>query len=187
MAIIGCRSFTRQYGGIAHEIKTECLVSRAYIPQKTHASQVPKLTKWFAIWDTGATNTVISKPLAEKLGLIPVSFAKTYHARGSDDVPVYFINIVLPNNIQFYTLKVSEGILLDADILIGMDIIGCGDFCLSHKEGRTKFTFQIPSTHDFDFTEEKDEPIIVEKKQSRNEKCNCGSGKRYKDCCLKKN
>lgn len=30
----------------------------------------------------------------------------------------------------------------------------------------------------------KHKPIKVEKKLGRNEKCNCGSGKKYKHCCL---
>ena len=30
-----------------------------------------------------------------------------------------------------------------------------------------------------------DEPIRVEKKVGRNEPCPCGSGKKYKKCCLK--
>lgn len=30
-------------------------------------------------------------------------------------------------------------------------------------------------------------PIIKEKEQTRNEKCDCGSDKKYKYCCLLKN
>lgn len=36
-------------------------------------------------------------------------------------------------------------------MLIGMDIINLGDFALTHKNGGTVFSFQIPSTHEYDF------------------------------------
>jgi membrane protease subunit (stomatin/prohibitin family) len=35
-----------------------------------------------------------------------------------------------------------------------MDIIGLGDFSICLKDGKTKFSFQIPSTHDIDFVQE---------------------------------
>jgi len=34
--------------------------------------------------------------------------------------------------------------------------------------------------------ENKSKPIISEKKIGRNDPCPCGSGKKYKKCCLKK-
>ena len=39
--------------------------------------------------------------------------------------------------------------------LLGMDIISLGDFSISHKDGGTTFSFQIPSTHNIDFVNEK--------------------------------
>lgn len=42
----------------------------------------------------------------------------------------------------------------DVDVLIGMDIITLGDFALSNFEGKTVFTFRIPSVAEIDYVEE---------------------------------
>ena len=184
MAIIGYKAFTRKYDSVVQDITTECQISRAFDPHKTPKAHIPKMTNCKALWDTGATNTVISRDMAIKLGLIATSFAKSYHAQGyTDNIPIYYINICLPNGVSFSTLKVSEGILVGTDVLIGMDIIKRGYFCICQKDNKTTFTFQIPSSHDFDFTLEKNEPITAPKQQGRNDLCSCGSGKKYKYCC----
>ena len=43
---------------------------------------------------------------------------------------------------------------LQVDVLIGMDIIGRGDFAVTHPSGYTKFTFSMPSARDIDFFRE---------------------------------
>lgn len=64
-----------------------------------------------------------------------------------------------------------------------------GDFAISQSAGKTKFTFQIPSTHNFDFYEENyldaHTPVIAPKTPGRNDPCPCGSGKKFKNCCGK--
>ena len=52
-------------------------------------------------------------------------------------------------------LQVTEGDITGTDVLIGMDIISQGDFAITASQGETKFTFQIPSTHDIDFVKER--------------------------------
>lgn len=47
-----------------------------------------------------------------------------------------------------------EAALKDCDMLIGMDIISQGDFALTNRDGRTVFSFQIPSTHLYDFVKQ---------------------------------
>jgi hypothetical protein len=39
----------------------------------------------------------------------------------------------------------------DADVLIGMDIIGEGDFAVTHQDGKTTFSFRVPSLKTIDF------------------------------------
>jgi hypothetical protein len=51
-------------------------------------------------------------------------------------------------------MHVSEMNLPDVDFLFGMDIIRLGDFAITHFNDSTKYTFQIPSTHDIDFSRE---------------------------------
>ena len=44
--------------------------------------------------------------------------------------------------------KISEqGI----DVLIGMDVISKGDFAISYYNGKTQFSFRIPSQNDVDY------------------------------------
>lgn len=106
-----------------------------------------------AIWDTGATNCVISNSLAQKMKLIPVSFSLVSGVHGVKKVPVYLLDINLPNDVQFLNWNVSEGELSPGrvDFLIGMDIIARGDSSLTQKtnlEGKpcTVFSFRYPST-----------------------------------------
>lgn len=52
--------------------------------------------------------------------------------------------MILPAGHRVSGLKVSTGNLLVCDMLIGMDVIGRGDFLLTNK-GATEFAFRIPS------------------------------------------
>lgn len=176
-------AFTIEYPGISSMLITTCLVSEAHDPN-SHDS--PPHSEIKALWDTGATGTVISKNLAEKLKLKPHGQAKSYHVNGEYMTNIYYVNIVLPNSIGFAALRVTEGDLPDFDVLIGMDIITRGDFAISQSTGKTKFTFQMPSTHNFDFDKESyHTPVTVAKTPNRNDPCACGSGKKYKQCCGK--
>jgi hypothetical protein len=88
------------------------------------------------------------------MGILPLGTAALYHANGCDEVNLYRINITIPGGIEFCCLTVFGSDLHRADLLIGMDIMIHGDFGVSHPTGRTKFTFQYPSTHDLDFLRE---------------------------------
>ncbi|MBA7557648.1 hypothetical protein ES705_50412 [subsurface metagenome] len=114
---------------------------------------------------------------------------EVHTASGIDRANTYFVNIWLPNKIVFYNLKVTEGKLPGQnEVLIGMDIISKGDFAVTNYNGRTVFTFRFPSTQRIDFTNYlyKEKSIKTVKKIGRNDPCPCGSGKKYKHCCLKK-
>lgn len=51
----------------------------------------------------------------------------------------------------FFALNVTEGDLLGADVLIGMDVINNGDFSVTNHGGVTKFSFRMPSQNHIDF------------------------------------
>jgi predicted aspartyl protease len=183
-------AFTYDFVGLKREIKTPCAICEAFIPPKNGDKGQLNAIKITALWDTGASGSVITKNVADKLGLKPNGKALVHHANGESAVNTYLIGIMLPNNVVFSALIVTEGILNGMDVLIGMDIISKGDFCISNFKGNTKFTFQVPSTHDIDFVEEIDKkkkhiPLKAEIKTSRNAPCPCGSGKKYKNCCGK--
>ena len=43
------------------------------------------------------------------------------------------------------TLEVTEGDLEDVDVLIGMDVISQGDFCISNGNNETIVAFRSPA------------------------------------------
>ncbi len=131
---------------------TGCAVSKAYMPGTDPRSVETK--PFQALWDTGATHSVIDSSVAKALNLTPIGYTKTYHANGEAIVAQYLVNIILPNGIIVHTLPVTEGILNDFGVLIGMDIITLGDFAITNKNGQTLFSFQIPSTHEYDFVKQ---------------------------------
>ena len=72
------------------------------------------------------------------------------------------------------------------DALIRMDILGVGDFAVTHHNGNTAFSFCCPSRREIDFVTEIQEGNKTTQahsdKVSRNSLCPCGSGKKYKKC-----
>ena len=54
--------------------------------------------------------------------------------------------------MEVSTLYVMEGDMTDNDILIGMDVITLCDFAITNKDGKTVFSFDIPSTRITDYT-----------------------------------
>ena len=141
-----------------------------------------------ALWDTGASCSLIRPEVAAKLNLKVLS--KTLMSTPSDkDVPtnVYLINIILPNGARIVDVRALEGTPNSCDMLIGMDVINLGDFAVTNNNGHTMFSFRIPSMTEIDFCKHSYMiPVKNEsKKIGRNDPCSCGSGKKYKNCCGK--
>lgn len=141
-----------------------------------------------AIWDTGATNSVVSKSTAIALGLIPSTFVSVYGVTGEKIVPVYMVSIMLPNRVEL-DLPMSEGAdCMGCNVLIGMDVISQGDFCVSNHGGITVFSFRKPSVKTTDYVAEINSQNTSKMKAAfpnvgRNDPCPCESGKKYKKCC----
>ena len=147
-------SFTRHSDIRLRVLETECHVSDVWDPSGPDPQ--PAVESFVAIWDTGATNSVISQKVVEACQLTPVGTTTVHHSQGVEEgVPVFLINIILPNNVQFRGLPVNLGRLSgEAEVLIGMDIINRGDFAVTNRDDRTKFSFRIPSQADIDFVAE---------------------------------
>ena len=114
----------------------------------------PTSEELVAVWDTGATSSVISQQVVDACGLKPISRAKVRGVSGDFETSVFLVGIYLPNGVAFGEVPVTLGECGDADVLIGMDIISVGDFAVTNLGGRTTFTFRIPSQSDIDFSEQ---------------------------------
>lgn len=176
------RSFTLSAQGRLNVLKTHAVVSAAFDPIVN--SPRPTEVEFEAIWDTGATNSVISQKVVDDCGLKPTGMTIVHTGNGSRNSEVYFVNILLPNRVRFAHIRATKGDMSpQTHLLIGMDIISQGDFAITNKGDQTCFSFRCPSAERIDFV--KSQPIHSSSRQGRNERCACGSGKKFKHCCGK--
>jgi len=98
-----------------------------------------------ALVDTGATGSCISNRFAAGAQLKPLKMNTVIGAHGIAIVPVYRIDVLLPNGILFTNMEVAEFIgNNNFDFIIGMNILRMGDMALSNAKGKTIFSFRIP-------------------------------------------
>lgn len=147
------KSFIVRESGRADALKTDVGISN-YEGLLAEASARPPVNFYPAIWDTGATGTCVTQKVAAECGLIPISKTQVTGVHGAKLSSVYLVHVFLPNNMlvpEVHAVEVPElaGV---SEVLIGMDIIGLGDFAVNNYEGRTSFTFRIPSLEVIDFT-----------------------------------
>ena len=105
-----------------------------------------------AVWDTGAMCSVISKDLATKLKLKPFSIKLIGTPSGTMNAEMYVVDLMLPNKIEVKQVRVLGAYPSGSDFLIGMDVIGLGDFAVTNYLNQTAFSFRIPSKERIDFT-----------------------------------
>jgi len=178
--------FTAKAPGRANQLTSKAHVAPAIVSQNPGKIDA---REYVAIWDTGATATMITKKVADECGLKPISLTQVHTAGGTRNANVYLVSVGLPNRVMIPNVRVTEGILIgESDILIGMDIISQGDFAVTNYMGLTAFSFRLPSAELIDFVKQKPPvpmPAVAKKKIGQNERCPCGSGKKYKKCCGK--
>ena len=103
------------------------------------------------VWDTGATNTIISSAVIDALGLKPVRQTQIEGVGGCMDSSVYKINIYVDGCLEFTGIEALSGDIGDYDVIIGMDIITLGDFVITNKDDQTWFAFRYPSSEHIEF------------------------------------
>ena len=137
------------YGYLAREIVTTVKIGPSCVTRTF--SPYPK--EFVAAWDTGAVSTAVTKAIVSKLSLRQNGWKTIEGVTGSAICNTYLIALSLPNGILIPELEVAdcEG-NIGCDVLIGMDVIGMGDFAVCNKDGRTTFSFRTPSIEAIDFT-----------------------------------
>ncbi len=147
------RAFTTYHNGLSNKLFNKLFISKAFTPQKkTYHLNKKDCKEYSAIWDTGATNSVITSRVARECELVSFQMTQVHTAGGINNSKVYSVNIWLPNRVIIPNVKVTEGKIAGGEeVLIGMDIINRGDFAVSNKDGQTVFTYRFPSVERFDF------------------------------------
>lgn len=181
------RSFTVAHNGIASVLTSQVRIQQAFDPKLPQPAA--PTTEYKAIWDTGATRTAITSKVATECGLKPTGMCRVKTASGETDTCTYFVSLYLPNMVCLPQIRVTQAVLFDADVLVGMDVIANGDFAVTNHQGKTHMSFRMPSVECIDFVKQKPQNIQVGdkslRKVGRNDPCPCGSGKKYKRCCGK--
>lgn len=141
-------------GGLLRVLESPCHVCQGFDPQ-TSDQPHPTLVEFKAIWDTGATASVITQKVVDNCGLSPIGMVLVHGVHGTSQAEVYVVNIRLPNGVGIKLVNVSKGDLVGGcDVLIGMDIINLGDFAVTNQNKRTVFSFRLPSSTCIDFVQE---------------------------------
>lgn len=107
-----------------------------------------------AVWDTGASASVITAKVAADLGLAPTGVTQVNTANGARTSNVFLVDIGLPNGVRARNIQVTDGDITGANVLIGMDIIGAGDFSITNVNGMTVMSYRYPSMKEIDYVQE---------------------------------
>ncbi len=133
----------KEYPGMIDAIQTDCIVMPG-IEEMTQSRQLSYAEVKSMVWDTGATNTLVSSQVVEALGLVPVEQSLVEGVGGIVASSVYRISVYLADNIVFKNVKALCSDIGDYDLVVGMDIIAQGDFAVSHNKGQVCFSFRYP-------------------------------------------
>jgi hypothetical protein len=106
-----------------------------------------------AIWDTGASLTAVSQRVISELGLEPYEPVNIQTVGRNTSSNVYFASLSLPGNVYMDCIAVTKVSIDDTvcDIIIGMNVIGKGDFAVSGFGGETVFSYRHPPRQAIDF------------------------------------
>ena len=150
-------SFTSRYNGLSNVLVNDVFVSSKLFHPTDKKIDLNALDthSYKALWDTGATNCVITQKIIDDLKLKPIGMTKVNTASHVEvDAEIYIVSILLPNKICVPNVRVTKGNISGHDLLIGMDIINRGDFAVTHNKGKTSFSFRMPSVEEIDFTKQ---------------------------------
>ena len=163
------RAFTNKHDVRVNVLYTPVKLSLPYDPDKDSGKTPPMLKQCNAIWDTGATRSVITKQFAKEIGLVATGKEKVINTSGEELRNTYMVNVYLPSGVNISYLKVTEcdSVLSNSDMLIGMDVIGIGDFAVTHKGGKTVMSYVYPSIKTIDFVKMSNQVNVMVNKKNK--------------------
>ena len=115
---------------------------------KSAITDANEAIEFWAIWDTGATDTCVTKRVVDDCALTPTGIKPVQTVNETSLSRTFEVDIILPNQVGIKALSVFEVEYLSegANVLIGMDIISSGNFIVSTYDGETSFSFEIPAS-----------------------------------------
>jgi len=142
------RSFTSKSQGLRNTLYSQVLISNAINSTSENANPTEhNANRYNAIWDTGATGTVITQKVVDDCALSPTGVVEVQTAAGKTKVNSYLAHVWLPNKI------------------VVSDV-----FAVTNKDEKTVFSFRIPSVEHIDFVKNPFIPKptrIIPKKRKR--------------------
>lgn len=173
------QAFTSRFNGRAAKLINEVEIFPAF---QLDVANPPAGKKYLALYDTGATHSAISPKVVQELNLPIIRATRVGVGGGFHDTTSHLVNIKLPSNVMCPNFQVAKLLVPSGeDVVIGMDIIGAGDFAVTQDKGNTVFSFRVPSCECVDFVADLN-ALNKPHKPSRNGPCPCGNGKKYKSC-----
>ena len=173
------RAFTAKSSGVIDRIITTVEVWPAFDPTAP-PEPLPASVRARALWDTGATRSLVATDLAKNLALTPVGKGPVRHGGGTDERHRYLVNFGLPNRVGIQGVLVSEQPdTEDFEVILGMDVT-LGDFAITNAGRQTWVSFRMPSSARTDYVVEVNSRRFAGVR--RNQLCPCGSGKKFKAC-----
>lgn len=165
-----------------HKGRASRIVTPVRISAPSKVADFKGATQYRALWDTGATGSVITPQVARDLGLIATGQSAHTGINGVSTSNTYVIDLYLAEGLRISTTAAEAGEHdLGFDVIIGMNIISMGDFAVTSLNGLTTMSYRYPSLQTIDFGQSS-KPPITQRRFGRNEPCHCGSGKKYKYC-----
>lgn len=163
-------AFTYRHDRCTQVLKTPAGICLPFILEEQAEGYKPVIEKYIAIWDTGATNSVITKKVVDDLQLKPIAVVEMHHAGGKSMSDVYLVNISLPGGVMIQHVRVTLAELINdgvpedqqTHVLIGMDIIKMGDFAVTNQSNKTTLSFCIPTMKEIDFVPEAKESNVMQ-------------------------
>ncbi len=124
----------REFDSLVNVIQTDSIIMPS-IDEITKSGQLKYTQVSSMVWDTGATNTLISSQVVDALELVPLEESLVEGVGGIVKSLVYEISLYLANDIVFKNVKALCSDIGDYDLVVGMDIIAQGDFVVSNNQG----------------------------------------------------
>jgi hypothetical protein len=139
------RAFIIEYERLTNEISTPVQLEPIYTTDKRLLGTQTEIE---ALWDTGAAMTCVKPSLRDRLKLRQSELVEpiTMSGIGGDveaDGTLVSIWLAFNFGIELCPVYIAD-FPGDQELLIGMDIIGMGDFAVCNADGKTSFSFAMP-------------------------------------------